>query len=85
MKLLCLNNIVGAQCNETYLVDRRKLDQVTDSKKSVIIIGGGFLGSELASCLGKKIAMNGLSVTQVIPQSGKFLCDSYNLISSGTI
>ncbi|XP_067934801.1 apoptosis-inducing factor 1, mitochondrial-like [Watersipora subatra] len=50
--------------------DFRKLDQVTDSKKSVIIIGGGFLGSELASCLGKKIAMNGLSVTQVIPQSG---------------
>ncbi len=34
--------------------DFKQLNDVTDSLKSVAIIGGGFLGSELACALGKK-------------------------------
>ena len=34
--------------------DYRRLEQVVSSAKSLVIIGGGFLGSELACALGRK-------------------------------
>ena len=34
--------------------DFKSLDAVTQSSKSVAIIGGGFMGSELACALGKR-------------------------------
>ena len=34
--------------------DFKRLDEVTQNVKSVAIVGGGFLGSELACALGKK-------------------------------
>jgi len=43
---------------------------MTDSAKSVLVIGGGFLGSELACALGKKSQTNGMKVIQVLPEEG---------------
>ena len=34
--------------------DYRRLDEVVNNAKSLVIIGGGFLGSELACALGRK-------------------------------
>ncbi|XP_067940065.1 apoptosis-inducing factor 1, mitochondrial-like [Watersipora subatra] len=50
--------------------DFRKLDKLMETTKSVIVIGGGFLGSELACALGKRSTESGLNVTQVFPESG---------------
>ncbi|KAL5011777.1 hypothetical protein ScPMuIL_010328 [Solemya velum] len=50
--------------------DFRRLDEVTKTAKSVTIIGGGFLGSELACALGKRGKETGMKVYQVFPQSG---------------
>ena len=44
---------------------------MTDNAKSVLVIGGGFLGSELVCALGKKSKSNGMKVTQVFPEKGK--------------
>ena len=54
----------------------RRLDSATDKAKSVLVIGGGFLGSEIACALGKKSLSNGMKVTQVFPESGTFI--AYN-------
>lgn len=50
--------------------DFKKLHRITKKAKSVVIVGGGFLGSELACALGKKGKSSGLSVTQIFPESG---------------
>ncbi|KIH48267.1 pyridine nucleotide-disulfide oxidoreductase, partial [Ancylostoma duodenale] len=48
--------------------DYRKLASICDSSKSVTIVGGGFLGSELAYSIRRK---NGdVAVNQVISESG---------------
>ncbi|XP_064608308.1 apoptosis-inducing factor 1, mitochondrial-like [Liolophura sinensis] len=50
--------------------DFRRLDEVTQNAKSVAIIGGGFLGSELACALGKKGRDKGMKVYQIFPEKG---------------
>ncbi|XP_014772440.1 apoptosis-inducing factor 1, mitochondrial [Octopus bimaculoides] len=50
--------------------DFRSLDKHLEEAKSVAIIGGGFLGSELACALGKKSKSNDLKVYQLFPESG---------------
>lgn len=50
--------------------DFQSLDEVTQKAKSVAIIGGGFLGSELACALGKRGKDSGIRVTQFFPESG---------------
>ncbi|XP_032223034.2 apoptosis-inducing factor 1, mitochondrial [Nematostella vectensis] len=50
--------------------DFQLLDKITKGAKSIVIIGGGFLGSELACALGHKAKKEGLEVTQLFPETG---------------
>ncbi|KAK6168361.1 hypothetical protein SNE40_020912 [Patella caerulea] len=50
--------------------DFKRLDKATQKAQSVAIIGGGFLGSELACALGKRASSNKMKVYQVFPESG---------------
>jgi len=47
-----------------------KLDDITDNVESVTIVGGGFLGSELACSLGFKGKVNNFKVNQIFKESG---------------
>jgi NADPH-dependent 2,4-dienoyl-CoA reductase/sulfur reductase-like enzyme len=51
------------------VADYRRLRELAENKKPVAVIGGGFIGSELAAAL----AMNGVEVSLVFP--GKGICD----------
>ncbi|KAH7731342.1 Pyridine nucleotide-disulfide oxidoreductase family protein [Aphelenchoides avenae] len=50
--------------------DYRRLDSVARSAKHVVVVGGGFLGSELAYSLQKRYGSKGLSVSQVFHEKG---------------
>uniref|UniRef100_A0A8C6JXZ3 Apoptosis-inducing factor 1, mitochondrial n=1 Tax=Melopsittacus undulatus TaxID=13146 RepID=A0A8C6JXZ3_MELUD len=52
--------------------DYKKLEKISREVKSITIIGGGFLGSELACALGRrgKCAAAGLEVIQLFPENG---------------
>ncbi|KAK7922687.1 hypothetical protein WMY93_009589 [Mugilogobius chulae] len=50
--------------------DFKSLDNVSRNVKSVAIIGGGFLGSELACALGRRSSETGLEVIQMFPEKG---------------
>lgn len=50
--------------------DFKSLDNVSRNVKSITIIGGGFLGSELACALGRKSTETGLEVVQMFPERG---------------
>ncbi|XP_056116034.1 apoptosis-inducing factor 1, mitochondrial isoform X1 [Rhinichthys klamathensis goyatoka] len=50
--------------------DFRSLEKISREVKSITIIGGGFLGSELACALGRRSADPGLEVIQMFPEKG---------------
>ncbi|XP_036435898.1 LOW QUALITY PROTEIN: apoptosis-inducing factor 1, mitochondrial [Colossoma macropomum] len=50
--------------------DFKALEKVSRELKSITIIGGGFLGSELACALGRRSADLGLEVVQMFPEKG---------------
>ncbi|XP_037604309.1 apoptosis-inducing factor 1, mitochondrial isoform X5 [Sebastes umbrosus] len=50
--------------------DFKALDKVSRSIKSITIIGGGFLGSELACALGRRSHESDLEVIQMYPEKG---------------
>ncbi len=50
--------------------DFRELESVVRKSKSIAIIGGGFLGSELACALARNGRDAALQVTQIFPESG---------------
>nr|XP_057933202.1 apoptosis-inducing factor 1, mitochondrial [Doryrhamphus excisus] len=50
--------------------DFRSLDKFSRNIKSVAVIGGGFLGSELACALGRRSHDSGLEVIQMFPEKG---------------
>ncbi|XP_046395585.1 apoptosis-inducing factor 1, mitochondrial [Ischnura elegans] len=50
--------------------DFQELDQITQEAKSVTIIGGGFLGSELACALGRRGKQTEMQVNQIFPEKG---------------
>ncbi|XP_046852243.1 apoptosis-inducing factor 1, mitochondrial-like isoform X2 [Xenia sp. Carnegie-2017] len=50
--------------------DLQFLDNVLHNSKSIAIIGGGFLGSELACALGYRGQKTGCKVTQIFPEEG---------------
>ncbi|XP_022601738.1 apoptosis-inducing factor 1, mitochondrial isoform X4 [Seriola dumerili] len=50
--------------------DFKSLDKVSRSISSITIIGGGFLGSELACALGRRSTESGLEVIQMFPEKG---------------
>ncbi|XP_032811475.2 apoptosis-inducing factor 1, mitochondrial isoform X4 [Petromyzon marinus] len=49
--------------------DFKALEKVSREVKSIAIVGGGFLGSELACALGRKVK-DGLEVIQLYPEKG---------------
>lgn len=50
--------------------DFQALDELSRRAKSVVIVGGGFLGSELGCALGRRGAKTGLTVYQVFSEKG---------------
>ncbi|XP_016331737.1 apoptosis-inducing factor 1, mitochondrial isoform X2 [Sinocyclocheilus anshuiensis] len=50
--------------------DLRSLEKISREVKSITIIGGGFLGSELACALGRRSTDLGLEVIQMFPEKG---------------
>uniref|UniRef100_A0A9J7XIU6 Apoptosis-inducing factor 1, mitochondrial n=1 Tax=Cyprinus carpio carpio TaxID=630221 RepID=A0A9J7XIU6_CYPCA len=50
--------------------DFRSLEKISREVKSITIIGGGFLGSELACALGRRSTDLGLEVIQMFPEKG---------------
>ncbi|KXJ12564.1 Apoptosis-inducing factor 1, mitochondrial [Exaiptasia diaphana] len=52
------------------ITDFQSLDKITQTAKSIVVVGGGFLGSELACALGHKAKKNQMSVTQIYPEKG---------------
>ncbi|KAK2083830.1 Apoptosis-inducing factor 1, mitochondrial [Saguinus oedipus] len=50
--------------------DFRSLEKISREVKSITIIGGGFLGSELACALGRKAQSLGTEVIQLFPEKG---------------
>ncbi|XP_071613901.1 apoptosis-inducing factor 1, mitochondrial isoform X2 [Heliangelus exortis] len=50
--------------------DFKKLEKISREVKSITIIGGGFLGSELACALGRRARTRGLEVIQLFPENG---------------
>ncbi|KAJ3332154.1 Apoptosis-inducing factor 1, mitochondrial, partial [Kappamyces sp. JEL0680] len=50
--------------------DFQDLEKIIDKSKSVAIIGGGFLGSELAAAFSLKAKKKDLKVIQVFPEEG---------------
>ena len=43
---------------------------MSEGGKNIVIIGGGFLGSELACSIARKGKSNGTTVTQLYPEEG---------------
>jgi len=52
------------------VADFYKLDKIVDSAKSVTILGGGFLGSELACAFGQRAKIGELEVFQAYQENG---------------
>ncbi|CAN8014399.1 hypothetical protein HPB47_011172 [Ixodes persulcatus] len=52
------------------VADFKALDDLSRKAKSVVIVGGGFLGSELACALGRRARKTNLVVYQVFPEKG---------------
>ncbi|GFU30510.1 apoptosis-inducing factor 1, mitochondrial [Nephila pilipes] len=50
--------------------DFKKLDKICKKCESIVIVGGGFLGSELACGLARKGVSSSSTVTQVFPETG---------------
>ncbi|KAK3599985.1 hypothetical protein CHS0354_012638 [Potamilus streckersoni] len=50
--------------------DFQRLYKVCQETKTVTVVGGGFLGSELAVALGNSGLLNGIKVNQIFPESG---------------
>ncbi len=48
------------------LDDYRKLREISESASDCVVVGGGFIGSEIAAAL----TLNGKKVTMIIPESG---------------
>lgn len=46
--------------------DFRKLEEIAGKSKSITIVGGSFLGSELANSLNRRFGKRGLRVYQVL-------------------
>ena len=70
--LECLSGLESKVSTFRTLKDYEKLDEFTNQKgiKSLAVIGGGFLGTELAMSLALKGTEKGYSVSQIFPEQG---------------
>ncbi|XP_078601455.1 apoptosis-inducing factor 1, mitochondrial-like isoform X12 [Branchiostoma floridae x Branchiostoma japonicum] len=50
--------------------DFKRLDEVSKNASSIVVVGGGFLGSELTCALGKRSRDSSLKVIQMFPEAG---------------
>ncbi|KAI9319864.1 apoptosis-inducing factor, mitochondrion-associated, C-term-domain-containing protein [Dichotomocladium elegans] len=50
--------------------DFKKLNKIAKAGAHIAVVGGGFLGSELAVALAKRAEKEGLTVTQIFPEEG---------------
>ncbi|XP_015930256.1 apoptosis-inducing factor 1, mitochondrial [Parasteatoda tepidariorum] len=50
--------------------DFKKLDKICKKSDSIVIVGGGFLGSELACGISKRRGLNKFKVIQLFPETG---------------
>ncbi|XP_066287173.1 apoptosis-inducing factor 1, mitochondrial-like isoform X14 [Branchiostoma lanceolatum] len=50
--------------------DFKRLDEVSKNASSIVVVGGGFLGSELTCALGKRSRDSSLKVIQMFPEQG---------------
>uniref|UniRef100_A0A8C3DSL8 Apoptosis-inducing factor 1, mitochondrial n=1 Tax=Corvus moneduloides TaxID=1196302 RepID=A0A8C3DSL8_CORMO len=62
--------LIPSPRQETRIEDFRRLEKISREVKSITIIGGGFLGSELACALGRRARTRGLEVIQLFPENG---------------
>lgn len=53
-----------------YLKDFKRMEKLTNEAEHIVVIGGGFLGSELAVGLKTRGKNHNLKVTQVFPENG---------------
>ncbi len=56
-------------CYYRYLEDYRRISNLATAEKSAVIVGGGFIGSELAASL----SLNGIKVSMIFP--GSYICE----------
>ena len=64
------------------LDDYFKLAEIARTVESIVVVGGGFLGSELACALAAWAPQPNLEVIQIFPEHGNMAKVSANLLSS---
>lgn len=53
--------------------DFQKLEKIAKDGAHIVVVGGGFLGSELAVALAHKSGKENLKVTQIFPEGKRIL------------
>ncbi len=64
--------VLCSLCQYIFQIDDfKRLQDIAKQGKTIAIVGGGFLGSELACALGSFSKKKGGEVIQIFPEAGK--------------